>query len=55
MSDDTTRRDAWRDAQAATTVTGEKPETHRGRTTQEHAHEDHVPHGSKVTDPENAA
>ncbi len=43
MSDDTARRDAWRDAQTAKTVTGTRPETHRGRDPHERAHDDLPP------------
>jgi|HubBroStandDraft_6_1064221.scaffolds.fasta_scaffold49418_6 hypothetical protein len=53
MSDDTARRDAWRNAQGATTVTGERVKP--GDAPREGIHEDHVPHGSQVTDPANAA
>jgi hypothetical protein len=60
MSDDTTaRRDAWRDRHTATTVTGERPYTGRGREPQERANEDLAPdpehETARVTHPSNAA
>lgn len=54
MSDDSAaRRDAWRDAQTATTVTGER--TQPGDAPREGIHEDHAPTPSNATDPSNAA
>jgi hypothetical protein len=43
MSDDTQRREAWRNAHQATTVTGKRPNTHRGRDPHERAHDDLAP------------
>lgn len=50
MADNTARRDAWRDAQHATTVTGE-----RVRPGDAPRESDHAPHGNEATDPANAA
>lgn len=56
MADDSAARcDAHRAAQQATTVTGERPDTHRGRDPHERPHDDHVHSLSNVTDPSNAA
>lgn len=53
MADDTQRRDAWRESQGATTVTGETAKP--GSAPRQGIHEDHVPHSSQATDPANAA
>jgi hypothetical protein len=53
MSDDTARRDAWRGASRATTVTGGRVQPEPAP--REGIHEDHVPHGHTATDPANAA
>jgi hypothetical protein len=60
MSDDSAaRREAWRNARTATTVTGERPDTHRGRDPQERAHDDLADdpthETARATHPSNAA
>jgi hypothetical protein len=60
MSDDSQqRRDDWREARTATTVTGEQPETHRGRDPRERAYDDLPPdpehETARATHPSNAA
>jgi hypothetical protein len=53
MSDDTARRDAWRDASRATTVTGSKVQPEPAP--REAIHEEHARSSSEATDPSNAA
>lgn len=54
MSDDSTsRRDAWREAQTAKTVTGKRPGTQRGRDPHENLASDPTHETAQVGHPHN--
>jgi hypothetical protein len=52
MSDDRARRDAWRDASRATTVTGSRVQSEPAP--REAIHEEHARSSSEAADPSNA-